>query len=246
MAPFFLKKFRGAYCDINDLPTLDPELYRYGRGAGRRRARKTKRGKERRGSKQRALQCSWAVRETGDSDALSGLGSRHAGLLHIISHRAGRARRAVSRHVQLPCPPPCPRPCSNLVFLKRYEGDVAELGLTFTITDSVLGAAHEVGAGWRCGGPRRGKPMYGWGGSGRMVEAGMWYMHGRTERGRTCPPANAWNGCAVGGQKPPGLAVLHCNARSCLYVGWVGEWGGCNCPRTFSARPPTAWPMPNL
>ena len=28
LAPFFLKKFRGAYCDINDLPTLDPELYR--------------------------------------------------------------------------------------------------------------------------------------------------------------------------------------------------------------------------
>ena len=30
LAPFFLKKFRGAYCDINDLPTLDPELYRCG------------------------------------------------------------------------------------------------------------------------------------------------------------------------------------------------------------------------
>ena len=28
LAPFFLKKFRGAYCDINDLPTLDPELAR--------------------------------------------------------------------------------------------------------------------------------------------------------------------------------------------------------------------------
>lgn len=28
LAPFFLKKFRGAYCDINDLPTLDPELHR--------------------------------------------------------------------------------------------------------------------------------------------------------------------------------------------------------------------------
>ncbi len=25
---FFLKKFRGAHCDLNDLPTLDPELYR--------------------------------------------------------------------------------------------------------------------------------------------------------------------------------------------------------------------------
>ncbi|KAL4436604.1 hypothetical protein ABPG75_003743 [Micractinium tetrahymenae] len=60
LAPFFLKKFRGAYCDINDLPTLDPELYR------------------------------------------------------------------------------------NLVFLKRYEGDVADLGLTFTITDNVLGRAQEV------------------------------------------------------------------------------------------------------
>lgn len=32
LAPFFLKKFRGAYCDINDLPTLDPELYRCGEG----------------------------------------------------------------------------------------------------------------------------------------------------------------------------------------------------------------------
>jgi ubiquitin-protein ligase E3 C len=28
LAPFFLKKFRGAYCDINDLPTLDPQLHR--------------------------------------------------------------------------------------------------------------------------------------------------------------------------------------------------------------------------
>lgn len=28
LAPFFLKKFRGAYCDISDLPTLDPELAR--------------------------------------------------------------------------------------------------------------------------------------------------------------------------------------------------------------------------
>lgn len=25
---FFLKRFRGAHCDLNDLPTLDPELYR--------------------------------------------------------------------------------------------------------------------------------------------------------------------------------------------------------------------------
>ncbi|KAI3426511.1 hypothetical protein D9Q98_008876 [Chlorella vulgaris] len=60
LAPFFLKKFRGAYCDINDLPTLDPELHR------------------------------------------------------------------------------------NLFFLKRYEGDVADLGLSFTITDIVLGVAQEV------------------------------------------------------------------------------------------------------
>ncbi|KXZ44858.1 hypothetical protein GPECTOR_61g811 [Gonium pectorale] len=28
LAGFFLKKFRGAHCDLNDLPTLDPELYR--------------------------------------------------------------------------------------------------------------------------------------------------------------------------------------------------------------------------
>ncbi|GIL88261.1 hypothetical protein Vretimale_14138 [Volvox reticuliferus] len=28
LAGFFLKKFRGARCDLNDLPTLDPELYR--------------------------------------------------------------------------------------------------------------------------------------------------------------------------------------------------------------------------
>ncbi|GLC57434.1 hypothetical protein PLESTB_001224100 [Pleodorina starrii] len=27
LAGFFLKKFRGAHCDLNDLPTLDPELY---------------------------------------------------------------------------------------------------------------------------------------------------------------------------------------------------------------------------
>ncbi|PSC67747.1 E3 ubiquitin-ligase UPL6 [Micractinium conductrix] len=60
LAPFFLKQLRGAACDINDLPTLDPELYR------------------------------------------------------------------------------------NMVFLKRYEGDVAELGLSFTITDNVLGTTREV------------------------------------------------------------------------------------------------------
>ncbi|EFN56484.1 hypothetical protein CHLNCDRAFT_57693 [Chlorella variabilis] len=60
LSPFFLKRFGGAYCDINDLPTLDPELHR------------------------------------------------------------------------------------NLVFLKRYEGDVAGLHLTFTITDDVLGTAREV------------------------------------------------------------------------------------------------------
>lgn len=29
LAKFFLKKMRGAYCDLNDLPSLDPELYRH-------------------------------------------------------------------------------------------------------------------------------------------------------------------------------------------------------------------------
>ncbi len=39
------------------------------------------------------------------------------------------------------------------MFLKRYEGDVADLGLTFTITDNVLGRAQEVSC--RCWvGPR--------------------------------------------------------------------------------------------
>lgn len=28
LAGFFLKKFRGMYCDLGDLPSLDPELYR--------------------------------------------------------------------------------------------------------------------------------------------------------------------------------------------------------------------------
>jgi hypothetical protein len=28
LAAFFLKRLRGAYSDINDLPTLDPELHR--------------------------------------------------------------------------------------------------------------------------------------------------------------------------------------------------------------------------
>lgn len=28
LAGFFLKKFRTAFCDVNDLPTLDGELYR--------------------------------------------------------------------------------------------------------------------------------------------------------------------------------------------------------------------------
>jgi hypothetical protein len=38
------------------------------------------------------------------------------------------------------------------VFLKRYEGDVADLNLSFTITDDVLGKAHEVSvpAGCAC------------------------------------------------------------------------------------------------
>lgn len=40
---------------------------------------------------------------------------------------------------------PHPSSRSNLVFLKHYSGDVADLGLTFTITDNVLGVAREVG-----------------------------------------------------------------------------------------------------
>ena len=48
-------------------------------------------------------------------------------------------------------PPHRHRHCSNLVFLKRYNGDVAALNLTFTITDNVLGATREVGgAGEPC------------------------------------------------------------------------------------------------
>ena len=45
---------------------------------------------------------------------------------------------------------------SNLVFLKRYEGDVADLNLSFTITDDVLGKAHEVSACCACWGARWG------------------------------------------------------------------------------------------
>jgi ubiquitin-protein ligase E3 C len=41
---------------------------------------------------------------------------------------------------------PVPK-CSNLVFLKTFKDDVADLGLSFTITDSVLGKPREVGAG---------------------------------------------------------------------------------------------------
>jgi ubiquitin-protein ligase E3 C len=29
LASFFLKKMRGGLCDINDLPSLDPEVYRH-------------------------------------------------------------------------------------------------------------------------------------------------------------------------------------------------------------------------
>jgi HECT-domain (ubiquitin-transferase) len=63
LAGFFLKKFRGgAWCDVNDLPTLDAELYR------------------------------------------------------------------------------------NLMVLRDYQGDAADLALTFTVADSTLGAHREVGA----------------------------------------------------------------------------------------------------
>jgi HECT-domain (ubiquitin-transferase) len=61
LAGFFLKKFRaGAWCDVNDLPTLDAELYR------------------------------------------------------------------------------------NLMVLRDYQGDAADLALTFTVADSTLGAHREV------------------------------------------------------------------------------------------------------
>jgi hypothetical protein len=61
LAGFFLKKFRaGAWCDVNDLPTLDAELYR------------------------------------------------------------------------------------NLLVLRDYGGDAADLALTFTVADSTLGAHREV------------------------------------------------------------------------------------------------------
>ena len=63
LAGFFLKKFRaGAWCDVNDLPTLDAELYR------------------------------------------------------------------------------------NLMVLRDYQGDAADLALTFTVADSTLGAHREVGS----------------------------------------------------------------------------------------------------
>ncbi|KAK9829627.1 hypothetical protein WJX72_006957 [[Myrmecia] bisecta] len=60
LAGFFLKKFRNAYCDVNDLPTLDAELYR------------------------------------------------------------------------------------SLIFLRDYDGDVADLSLTFTVADSEFGEHREV------------------------------------------------------------------------------------------------------
>lgn len=50
-------------------------------------------------------------------------------------------RPHLSTHLNCP-----PATRSNLVFLKRYEGDVAGLHLTFTITDDVLGTAREVGS----------------------------------------------------------------------------------------------------
>ena len=51
----------------------------------------------------------------------------------------------VPHHGSYPWPLASPL-CSNMVFLKRYEGDVAELGLSFTITDNVLGTTREVRA----------------------------------------------------------------------------------------------------
>lgn len=73
-AGFFLKKFRGAHCGLNDLPTLDPQLH------------------------------------------------------------------------------------SNLLKLRHHDGDVADLALTFALTETVFGAHKEVGgAGQRGGrGGRRG------------------------------------------------------------------------------------------
>lgn len=123
LAPFFLKKFRGAYCDINDLPTLDPELARCAAGGGggwRRR---------------------WRV---------VGAGPRWSRLLRLAS-ASGWACRPLYARASPAHPPTCrqptshpPRHRSNLAFLKRYDGDVADLGLSFTATDSVLGRAVEV------------------------------------------------------------------------------------------------------
>lgn len=133
LAPFFLKKFRGAYCDINDLPTLDPELHRC-EGVGR-----TKEGR--------------ACQTTCSPFHLTRMRQCRECLPCACAPLPSPSPPTHPPPPQPSCPPPKPpskpKPhphpsTSNLVFLKRYDGDVTDLGLTFTITDNVLGRAQEV------------------------------------------------------------------------------------------------------
>ena len=158
LAPFFLKKFRGAYCDINDLPTLDPELYRWAHATPLRRVgmpawlclhcisvnrRCTLTGRHAVEGCQQVckaapglpafsssgwLQCSLACASQAAHHTACGLPGRRRPTPWPACSDLG-VRRAAR---------------SNLVFLKHYDGDVADLNLTFTITDNVLGATREV------------------------------------------------------------------------------------------------------
>lgn len=130
LAPFFLKKFRGAYCDINDLPTLDPELYRCG---AEERAGLSVLGEiDHPGSCSVMLASGWSL-----------VARACAWWRVLLFALTAPVNQPTWPHIA-PAPPSLVLPCSNLVFLKRYTGDVADLGLTFTITDNVLGVAHEV------------------------------------------------------------------------------------------------------